>query len=291
MSPFEYIIIKYCSLFKRNFLSSVASFFGDILDTRRAVNRVSDVKVESHDHCTIKTKSKPISREVKKKEKKEKKEKKDIKKFNSRDDAVDYYLKLLGEDEGCTLLSVGSGGHQISYNCEGCDDFRLRVSLKNRNSVKKPQYWSLQKGHYPHHQSTREDGVIDCERILRKTAAGLKNDAVLNAALDANISIKGAQELSAAQGVDVSESTIKHVKEKRSFTPADIQSSFNDLEPFLDAYKALNPGTIFKVDRVGGEGGAQLERLLFIPHYTKSILDYIYDIIGNHSSDNIIYDV
>ena len=265
-----------------NFLSSVVTFSGDVLDTKRTVDKVNDVKVETQVSLTIKTKSKPkISPQVKKEEKKDNKD--DIK-FNSRDDALDYYLKLLGEDEGCTLYSVGAGGHQASYDCEGCDDFRLRLSLKNRDSAKKPKYWSLQKGHYPHHQSTREDGVIDCERLLRKTAAGLKKDAVLNAALDANISIKGAQELSAAQGVDASESAIKHVKEKRSFTPADILNSFNDLEPFLDAYKALNPGTIFKVDRVGGEEGAQLERLLFIPHYTKSILNYIYDIIGNHTA-------
>ena len=117
-----------------NFLSSVVTFFGDVLDTTRTVDKVNDDKVETQASLTIKTEAKPkISPKVKKEEKEDKT---NIIKFNSRDDALDYYLKLLGEDEGCTLYSVGAGGHQASYDCEGCDDFRLRLSLKNRDSAK-----------------------------------------------------------------------------------------------------------------------------------------------------------
>ena len=142
-------------------------------------------------------------------------------------------------------------------------------------------YWTRQKSHFPHHQTTRsENDVIECEGTLKKTATSskLKDNAVLSAALNDNASVKGAQSIASALGIDVTESTIKHLRHSRALSPADIINSFNNIEPFLDAYMKLNPGAVCKVDRVGE--GNQLGRILFIPHYTKSVLSYIYDIIG-----------
>jgi 16S rRNA U1498 N3-methylase RsmE len=89
--------------------------------------------------------------------------------------------------------------------------------------------------------------------------------------------------------MQLSDSVVSHLKESRRLTRGDIINSFNDLEPFLDAFTALNESTVFKIDRVGGDEGAQLERLLFIPHYTKSVIDYIYDIIGMYNTKCIQY--
>ena len=131
------------------------------------------------------------------------------------------------------------------------------------------------------HHSINKRGLIEpCPGELPRTASQLKDNALMNAIVDKGLQVENVKAIAISQGITVSDATVKNYVYNHSKHETEIMGSFHEIEPYLLTLQELNIGTVHCFNRLPGTN--QCQRLLFIPHYTKGIIndDYIYIILS-----------
>ena len=172
-----------------------------------------------------------------------------------------------------------SGGDKKRFTCSKCRGFCLFLRLSVKHKTRK---WRIcTKTSVLNHHSINEKGLMEpCIGELTRTASQLEDNALMNAIVDKGLQIDHVKAIALSQGITVSDATVKNYVYNHKIHDTEIIGSLNEIEPYLFTLQELNPGTVYRIDRLPGTN--QFQRLLFIPHYTKGIIndDYIYIILS-----------
>ena len=143
-------------------------------------------------------------------------------------------------------------------------------------------WWPLAKTAALEHSSTSPSGKFPCLGQSTATPAGIVNDSVLRPLLNKSIPIKTLASVIEARGFRVTTDVIKKANSISIISGSDHAESFNKIEPYLFEIAKLNHGMHYRIDR--NDDTSLFHRLIIIPHYTTSILQYMYPIVGLDSA-------
>ena len=203
-----------------------------------------------------------------------------VTKFNSKDDALSFYKDIYGVNKTLRCNRLYSGANQVMYTCKDCSNFKLIVTRKKKDGV--GTWWSLAKTASLEHASDSPNGKIPCLGQSTITSKDIIKDPTLRPLLNQSIPISILKSVIEAKGVRVTGDIIKKASAQSKISGEDHAASFNKIEPYLSELQKLNPGLCFKLDRVND--GVFFQRLIIVPHYTQSILQYIYPVLGLDSA-------
>ena len=196
--------------------------------------------------------------------------------FNSKDEGLAFFKGMYGVNKTLRFNKAYSGAAQVMYTCKDCNNFKLVLTRKQKKEL--GTWWSLSKTACLEHASSSASGKYPCLGQPTMSTRDIVRDPSLRPLLNQALSVKTITSVIEARGARVTDDRIKKANSLSKISGHDHLQSFNKIEPYLCELRKLNEGLQFKIDRV--EDSSYLKRIIIIPHYTRSVLQYMYPTVG-----------